>query len=293
MATSSRAASVSPSLTLAGNAAGPPTATLDGAPYTLGATIADEGRHELVVTVPACVGDPVVVSATFTLDRTPPTVTATLSPPANAAGWSRATTTVTFAASDALSGVATAPDPVVVAAEGADQAVSGEAVDRAGNRASATAIVSLDRTPPAVRFTLPTGVLDGGTVVVSFPLLSAATYTLAPSGETASASGSTCKTGMSIGGAPRSDGSYTRTTRSRDTQTNARSGFPAKTTSVGSSPTINVAVTCPVERSTIEIESERWFTTHTSEAVRSRTVTGSSPTMISCSSVGSADCARS
>ncbi|MCA9513553.1 MAG: carboxypeptidase regulatory-like domain-containing protein [Myxococcales bacterium] len=170
----SNAASVSPSLTLAGNAAGPPTATLDGAPYTLGATIADEGRHELVVTVPACVGDPVVVSATFTLDRTPPTVTATLSPPANAAGWSRATTTVTFAASDALSGVATAPDPVVVAAEGADQAVSGEAVDRAGNRASATAIVSLDRTPPAVRFTLPTGVLDGGTVVVGANLVSVA-----------------------------------------------------------------------------------------------------------------------
>ena len=54
---------------------------------------------------------------------------------------------------------------------------------------------------------------------------------------------------------------------------------PANTMSRGSSPTSSVRSTrgVPSSRTTLT-ESERWFTTHTSFALRSATATGSRPT---------------
>jgi len=70
-------------------------------------------------------------------DTTPPTITAAIDPPANAAGWHRGDVRVTFTCNDAL-GVASCPAPVIVTAEGRGQVVTGQAVDRAGNTATAT-----------------------------------------------------------------------------------------------------------------------------------------------------------
>jgi hypothetical protein len=59
--------------------------------------------------------------------------------------------TVTFSCSDALSGIASCPAPVTVAAEGAAQSVTGAARDHAGNVRSATVGgISIDRTPPTI-----------------------------------------------------------------------------------------------------------------------------------------------
>ncbi|MBI2346930.1 MAG: hypothetical protein HYV03_08695, partial [Deltaproteobacteria bacterium] len=83
-------------------------------------------------------------------DVVAPTITATLNPLPNAAGWNNSDVTVTFQATDATSGVAEVMDPVVVSGEGAGQVVQGFAVDRAGNVGTLDVIVNLDMTPPGL-----------------------------------------------------------------------------------------------------------------------------------------------
>jgi RHS repeat-associated protein len=83
-------------------------------------------------------------------DTTPPIINATSTPLPNANGWNNGDVTVTFTCSDARSGIATCPAPDVVTSEGADQIVSGTATDRAGNTATASVGIDLDRTAPTV-----------------------------------------------------------------------------------------------------------------------------------------------
>jgi hypothetical protein len=84
------------------------------------------------------------------IDNEPPLITAAASPAANAFGWNNADVTVSFTCSDAICGIATCPSPVTVASEGAHQVVSGTAIDRAGNQATASVAVSLDKTRPVI-----------------------------------------------------------------------------------------------------------------------------------------------
>ena len=88
------------------------------------------------------------------IDRTPPAFAAAVDPPA-VNEWHRTNVTVTFSASDNLSGLATSAPAVVVSAEGANQEISRTATDLAGNSASAAAIVNLDKTAPDVVVTAP------------------------------------------------------------------------------------------------------------------------------------------
>ncbi|MDP9475915.1 MAG: N-acetylmuramoyl-L-alanine amidase, partial [Actinomycetota bacterium] len=85
------------------------------------------------------------------VDRTPPEVKAVTTPSANANGWNRSDVTVSFEATDALSGVAEVSPDVAVTQEGEGQVVTGTAKDRAGNTASISATINLDKTPPAVK----------------------------------------------------------------------------------------------------------------------------------------------
>jgi len=82
------------------------------------------------------------------IDKTPPIVSATVTPRPNAAGWNNTNVTVTFAATDSLSGVASVSDPVTVTAEGKGQVIRGTARDVAGNSASASVTLNIDKTPP-------------------------------------------------------------------------------------------------------------------------------------------------
>ena len=90
-------------------------------------------------------------SRTIRIDRTSPLVSATRTPPPNAAGWNNTAVQVSFACSDALSGVAACASSQSLALEGASQSATGEGVDVAGNRASAVAApIDIDLTPPII-----------------------------------------------------------------------------------------------------------------------------------------------
>ena len=91
------------------------------------------------------------------VDKSPPLVTATASPP-SVGGWNNSDVTVAFSAIDALSGI-DGPDHVTVllSAEGVGLSASHGFTDRAGNSA-ATAIegINIDKTNPTLSFGTPT-----------------------------------------------------------------------------------------------------------------------------------------
>lgn len=89
------------------------------------------------------------------LDDTPPTIVASVSPAPNAAGWSNEEVIVSFVCSDSTSGIAFCSEPVVVDQEGANQVITGTAIDVAGNSAVASVSVNLDKTPPVVAIVSP------------------------------------------------------------------------------------------------------------------------------------------
>lgn len=92
-------------------------------------------------------------SVSIQRDATPPIITGSASPAANARGWNNSAATVSFACNDATSGVdgCTAPQTL---GEGASQAANGTATDNAGNTASASVTgINVDLTPPTVSVT--------------------------------------------------------------------------------------------------------------------------------------------
>jgi hypothetical protein len=94
----------------------------------------------------------------FSVDRTPPTITASASPAPNGNGWNSTAVTVTFTCGDTGSGIATCPAQVALG-EGANQSVTGTAFDNVGNQAKATVSgINVDETPPVVAVT---GVTNG------------------------------------------------------------------------------------------------------------------------------------
>jgi len=73
------------------------------------------------------------IVAGINIDKTPPVLTAALNPSPNVNGWNNTDVTITFAATDALSGVESVSPPVLVLTEGQDQVFTGVATDHAGN----------------------------------------------------------------------------------------------------------------------------------------------------------------
>jgi hypothetical protein len=112
-------------------------------------TVTTEGANQRVSgTATDRAGNSSMVNATVNIDQTPPSLSPVLMPAPNSNGWNNTPVTVSFAATDSLSGVATVTPPVRVTTEGANQGVSGTATDQAGNRSTKSATVNLDTTPP-------------------------------------------------------------------------------------------------------------------------------------------------
>jgi hypothetical protein len=114
-------------------------------------TKSSEGASQQVVgTATDNAGNSATDTAVVSIDKTPPTISATASGTRNAAGWYKDDVTVTFTCADALSGTATCPEPKLLS-EGENQSASGTVTDAAGNSASdGITGINIDKTPPVL-----------------------------------------------------------------------------------------------------------------------------------------------
>jgi hypothetical protein len=126
--------------------------TLDGAPQATYAgpfTIASDGVQQLsFYSLDTCNNIETAKTIQVKIDQTPPTIACSLNPLPNANGWNKTSVTISFAASDPVSGLASVSPPVTLTGQGANQSVSGMATDNAGNTASISCVVNIDLTPP-------------------------------------------------------------------------------------------------------------------------------------------------
>jgi hypothetical protein len=115
-------------------------------------TVSDEGTPTVLGTAFDNAGNSDTVSVTVKLDKTAPVISGSRSPAANAFGWNNESVDVNFTCNDALSGVASCGPDDTLSSEGANQSVSGVAVDNAGNSSGSETVsnINIDLTDPSV-----------------------------------------------------------------------------------------------------------------------------------------------
>src|SRR5207253_2843660 len=104
-------------------------------------SVTAEGANQIVsATAVDKAGNTVSLQVTLNIDKTAPLLVSTASPDANARGWNNTPVAVTFAATDALSGVVptSLSMPVILTADGTNLSATGQATDLAGNTGSIT-----------------------------------------------------------------------------------------------------------------------------------------------------------
>jgi hypothetical protein len=141
--------------------------------------------------------------ATLVHDDVAPTLSAAVDPQPNAAGWNRTDAKVAFDCSDQGSGIASCPATRTVSSEGRSQ-VTGTAVDRAGNSATATIVLDIDKTAPVVAIREPeTGFwASGSTVNVTGAAIDANIVTVSVNGVAAAVSGAPPAVEFAVPAAP-------------------------------------------------------------------------------------------
>jgi alpha-tubulin suppressor-like RCC1 family protein len=132
------------------------TETLSGlaAPCPAAYTFTQQGR-DLTYQVPVLdiAGNVGQAGRTLSIDRTAPSIVASATTAANAAGWYRANVSVAFACSDALSGLnGSCPAAQTLSMEGAAVASTAQTIqDYAGNTATSNVVTAkIDKTAPAL-----------------------------------------------------------------------------------------------------------------------------------------------
>ncbi len=121
---------------------------LNGQPFTSGAAVTAEGIHTLSVTAADVAGNSQSLTITFTIDKTPPVIQSQLAPPPNARNWHNTDVAVSFTAADALTSIVDVTPDTTLTTEGADQTITASATAAAGNSASLTLTLNIDKTPP-------------------------------------------------------------------------------------------------------------------------------------------------
>ena len=129
--------------------------TVDGGAARTGTSfiLASEGDHTVTFSSTDKAGNTEAVqTANVRMDKTAPTISHAFTPLAYTDGvWTNHDVTVTFTCNDqGGSAVASCSDPVTKSSEGAGQDVVGTAKDNAGNSATDTAQVSIDKTLPTI-----------------------------------------------------------------------------------------------------------------------------------------------
>jgi hypothetical protein len=130
--------------------------SVDGAAYQSGTsfTVSTEGDHTVTFFSTDAAGNGEAVNTVhIKIDKTAPAIGHIFSPVSYQDGdWSNGNIGVTFNCADqGGSGVASCTGDATVSTEGANQKVTGTATDGAGNTATDTALVSIDKTPPTIK----------------------------------------------------------------------------------------------------------------------------------------------
>ncbi|BCJ49595.1 hypothetical protein Asp14428_10700 [Actinoplanes sp. NBRC 14428] len=112
------------------------------------AAVADGTGKIVMGTAADKAGNTTTTSVTLNVDRTPPVITAAVVDAPNAGGWYNTAPTVHFTCEDEGSGLVSCPEDTTVTTNGAGQAISGTATDRAGNTTTASVKVDVDLVGP-------------------------------------------------------------------------------------------------------------------------------------------------
>jgi hypothetical protein len=133
---------------------------IDPANCTASSASTGEGEQTLTATCKDLAGNTGSAEYTVKVDMTPPTAAETLTPAANAAGWNNTDVTLTGNWTDALSGLDPLNCPASVTSSGeGDLPLSLACADQAGNSASLTYTVKVDKTKPTITLN---GIANGG-----------------------------------------------------------------------------------------------------------------------------------
>ncbi len=116
-------------------------------------TVTDDGSYVVTGTAVDKAGNAASVNVIVNVDQTAPTITSNPTSAPNASGWYNSDTTISFTCTDMLSGVDSCSSPVTLS-EGENQIVTGIAVDKAGNSASTSTSISVDKTAPTISYSL-------------------------------------------------------------------------------------------------------------------------------------------
>lgn len=132
------------------------SAPSSGTPTDPPDTLATLEGTNTYTSAPSCdpAGNCATGSLTLSIDKIAPSINYSIAPAANNYGWRNSDTTVSFTCDDSISGIASCSDPVTLSSEGANQTVTGTATDNAGNSASVTATVNIDKTAPTIGYSL-------------------------------------------------------------------------------------------------------------------------------------------
>lgn len=131
-----------------------PICTVDTSSATCASPALADGQHTIDAEIRDIPGNPATDSFTFEVelippDTDPPSITATIEPPPNTAGWNNESIIIKFNCVDTLSGVASCTD-LVVNTEGANQVVTGTGTDNNANTATLDVTVNVDLTDPSI-----------------------------------------------------------------------------------------------------------------------------------------------
>jgi hypothetical protein len=92
------------------------------------------------------------------IDKTPPSISGAATSSPNTNGWYKDNVVIHFTAADDGSGIETVTSDQTITTEGANQSVTGEASDKAGNTASTTVSgINIDKNPPTITINIPNG----------------------------------------------------------------------------------------------------------------------------------------